>query len=162
MAFVSLVDRCFSHLCASPDPWLSKPHQMQHPVMTNADIIYNLVEFVDHSRYLFFASVSRAWHTAWGKRPTATSYASSHSSLSQLLHSFECGLPRSAKVCTAIACVGNLELLQCARDHGCRWEWSTRREVALAGHLHVLKWARETGFSGTSIRARDLHGGVLG
>lgn len=53
------------------------------------------------------------------------------------------GLPRSEKVCMVLARFGNLGLLQCARDHGYPRGWSTCREAALAGHIHVLEWEQE-------------------
>ncbi|CAM9450385.1 unnamed protein product [Pylaiella littoralis] len=87
--------------------------------MTNMDILASLLQFVPDKRFLFFASVSRSWRKAWGKRGTLTAHVSPDSSVAQLQFSFEIGLPRCRqKLCASIAGFDKLELLQCAREHG--------------------------------------------
>ncbi|CAM9392547.1 unnamed protein product, partial [Hapterophycus canaliculatus] len=66
-----------------------------------------------------------------------------NTSVSQLQYSFQCGLPRDCSTtCAVLARLGKLELLQCARENGCPWNWRTCHEAAGAGHLAVLQWAR--------------------
>ena len=81
---------------------------MEHSTMANLDIMRNLVQFIDAKQYLFFASVSRTWNKAWGRRPAITSYATSDTSVSQLVHNFKCGLPRTDQICAAIARMGDM------------------------------------------------------
>lgn len=115
-------------------------------VLTNPDIVATLAEFADRNQFLFFAPVCKIWRVSWGQRPTFTCYATPHTSLSQLLYSFECGLPRDrVGVCAAVASVGNPEFLQLARQQGCAWDRKTCARAAAGGYLDVLKWARENG-----------------
>ncbi|KAL6054459.1 Ankyrin repeat domain-containing protein [Balamuthia mandrillaris] len=59
---------------------------------------------------------------------------------------FEVGCAWSgASVCSAIAAIGNLSMLQWVRDRGCPWDESTCSAAAGKGHLEVLQWAREQG-----------------
>ncbi|CAN0299280.1 unnamed protein product, partial [Scytosiphon promiscuus] len=86
-----------------------------------------MVRFVAHTDFLFFALVSRDWREAWGKRPTITSMIPTPDfSVSQLRYGFECGSPRGGtQVCTTAARLGRLDLLRCAREHGCAWDAGT-------------------------------------
>lgn len=114
--------------------------------MIRVDIIRNVADFVNGRQFLFFALVSKDWRDAWGQRPKLTSYVTADSSEGQLLYSFECGLPRDqVAVCTAIARIGQLELLKCAREKGCPWDRRTCGGAAKGGHLETLIWLRENG-----------------
>lgn len=117
-----------------------------NPVLTNADIVATLADFVNRTQFLFFAPVCKIWRASWGQRPTYTCYATPSTSLSQLLYSFDCGIPRNrVGVCAAVTSAGSPELLQLARKHGCPWDRQTCARAAAAGHLDVLKWARNNG-----------------
>lgn len=119
---------------------------MEHPALSNADILHNLLGFVDANQYIFFAPVSTTWRAAWGlqQRQTVTRFANPHTSLSQLRQSFKHdGLPRSSKVCAAIAGLGNISLIKYALQEGCEWTWQASRQASRAGHLHVLQWAQK-------------------
>lgn len=118
----------------------------EQPLTCNLDIISSLVAFVDHDQFLFFALVCKAWRASWRQqqRPTVTRAVTPHSSVSQLLSSLECGLPRSFEVSRAIAQLGNLELLQSARENGCPCDCRTCGAAAQAGHLGVVQWLRYT------------------
>ncbi|CAN0352979.1 unnamed protein product, partial [Ectocarpus sp. 13 AM-2016] len=61
---------------------------------------------------------------------------------SQLAHSFRCGLDRRLSVCLAAARLGRLDLLNCARAHGCPWDVVVADEIALRGFAEMLRWAR--------------------
>ena len=131
-------------------------------IMRNLDIMRNVVHFMDAKQYLFFASVSRTWNKAWGGRPAITSYATSDISVSQLVHSFKCGLPRTNQICAAIARVGRTDLLQCALQHGYPWTGIASKSAAFAGHLHVLKWAQKKRLAwDEDVCARSAEGGHL-
>ncbi|CAN0354476.1 unnamed protein product, partial [Scytosiphon promiscuus] len=57
------------------------------------------------------------------------------SSVSQLRYGFECGSPTDGtQVCTAAARLASVELLRCARDHGCAWDAGTCAAAAREGH----------------------------
>lgn len=112
--------------------------------MTNLEILGTLVEFVPDTQFMFFGAVSRGWRSVWGERPTATSYVTEESSPSLLRYSLENGLPRDcAGVCSAIARLGNLELLKCGREEGCPWDEQTCLSAAKGGFVEVLKYAYE-------------------
>lgn len=112
--------------------------------LTRLDVLGTLVQFVPEKQFLFFATVSRGWRSVWGQRPKTTSYATEDSSLSQLRYSFDHGLPRDrVGVCSAIARLGNLELLKWAREQGCPWDSSTCSAAARSGNLGMLQWLRE-------------------
>ena len=131
---------------------------------TNPDTLFNVSKFVDDGQYLFFGPVSKAWRDSWGRRETATSYVTSYSTVPQLLRSFECGLPRdNVRLCSLIAGIGNLELLQSARENGCPWDETTCLKAASGGHLPVLRWAREAGCpaGGTELCAAAAGSGQL-
>lgn len=117
---------------------------MENPLATKADIVSHLLALVDSNQYLFFASVSRAWKHAWGRRPTSTQ-AITATSVSQLLCGFECSLRRTTAVCDAAARLGRLDLLQVARASACPWGASTMRWAAWGGHLGVCQWAKDAG-----------------
>ena len=51
----------------------------------------------------------------------------------------------SARTCSIMARVGNLEVLQWARANGCPWDKWTCFNAARGGHLEVLQWARNYG-----------------
>ncbi|CAB9528076.1 ankyrin repeat protein [Seminavis robusta] len=55
------------------------------------------------------------------------------------------GFPMSMGTCKNAASAGHLEILKWARENGCPWDWRTCRRAAGYGHLEVLKWARENG-----------------
>ena len=114
--------------------------------MTNTDVLSCLVEFVAEKQFLFFAPVSRSWRTAWGKRPSSTSFVTQDSSVSQLRYSFLCGLPRdNIGVCNRLARLGKLEQLRFARQNGCVFNVETSSEAASSGHLPTLKYLRQSG-----------------
>ncbi|CAN0527144.1 unnamed protein product, partial [Scytosiphon promiscuus] len=46
---------------------------------------------------------------------------------------------------------GKLEPLQCARENGCVWNYTTSFSAARGGHLAVLKWAGLVGSPWASI-----------
>lgn len=115
---------------------------MENAAIANVDILCYLVQFVDDTQFLFVAPISRAWRTAWGERATVTSCITPCTSVS----SFEHGLPRiRCGVCNAIAGLGSLELLKCARQQGFPWSKATCALAAKGGHLEVLQWDRENG-----------------
>lgn len=119
---------------------------MEHPALTNADILHSLLEFVDVNQYIFFAPVSTSWREAWGlhRRRTVSSYANTDTSLLQLRQSFRHdGLPRSSKVCAALAGLGNIRLIKFALQEGCEWTWQASHQASRAGHLHILQWAQK-------------------
>lgn len=117
----------------------------ENAAMQNADVVSYLVEFVDHKQYLFFASVSRGWRAAWGKRPTVTTALTTDTSVSQLSLSFDCGLRRTVAICSAVARRGRLDLLQTARAKKCPWNEDTCFAAAERGFLPVLEYARSNG-----------------
>lgn len=88
---------------------------MENPFETSPDITSCLVTFVDTNQYLFFGLVSKGWRKAWGKRPTKTKVVTADTSISQLLASLVSNAPLSGDICTAVAELGRLELLQVAR-----------------------------------------------
>ena len=47
--------------------------------------------------------------------------------------------------CSAAAEYGHLEVLQWARENGCPWDWTTSWRAARGGRLDVLRWARQNG-----------------
>jgi len=110
----------------------------------NVDVLSHVVEFIHDEGYLFFASVCRGWKNAWGQRPTKTRALRPSTSVSQLACSFECGLGRTAIICTCAISMGRLDLLRCAMANGCPWEGDVCRLAAEAGDLECLQWARRT------------------
>ena len=52
------------------------------------------------------------------------------------------GFRTSAHVCKAIAEIGHLEMLRCARQHGCPWDGATCAKAADKGNFGMLQWAR--------------------
>ena len=48
-----------------------------------------------------------------------------------------------ATACMKAAEAGHLEVLKWARENGCPWDKRTCEFAAYYGHLEVLKWARE-------------------
>eukprot|EP00752_Nemacystus_decipiens_P005861 g5295.t1 len=118
----------------TPITRLANNNNMANPI-TQSDIIDCLVHFVDDEQHLFFAGVSRGWRSAWGERPPYTRAVTVHTTLPQLRQCFECGQPLEANVCRAIAALGKLTLLQCARASGCPWDADTCSQAAKNGHL---------------------------
>mmetsp|Transcript_39072 Transcript_39072/g.76184 ORF Transcript_39072/g.76184 Transcript_39072/m.76184 type:complete len:522 (-) Transcript_39072:113-1678(-) len=51
----------------------------------------------------------------------------------------------SAAITASIVLRGKTELLELAREHGCRWDYRTCKNAAMKGHLKILMWAREEG-----------------
>eukprot|EP00658_Telonema_sp_P-2_P023351 TRINITY_DN19355_c0_g1_i5.p1 TRINITY_DN19355_c0_g1~~TRINITY_DN19355_c0_g1_i5.p1 ORF type:complete len:272 (-),score=32.71 TRINITY_DN19355_c0_g1_i5:456-1271(-) len=47
--------------------------------------------------------------------------------------------------CSAAALNGHWDLLDWARLFDCRWDWQTCSNAALRGHLGILQWARQCG-----------------
>ena len=47
--------------------------------------------------------------------------------------------------CDVVAEAGRLDVLQCLRANGCRWDRWTCARAALGGHLEALQWARANG-----------------
>lgn len=93
---------------------------MPNPFETDADVLLNLSDFVDDRKYLFFAPVSTMWNEAWGGRSKVTQAVMADSTVPQLLEGFESGLKKGGAVYGAAASLGRLDLLQCARECGCR------------------------------------------
>ncbi|CAM9839713.1 unnamed protein product, partial [Scytosiphon promiscuus] len=119
---------------------------MESPAVKNPDLLGCLVDFVSDKQFLFFATVSRSWRAAWGQRPTLTSFVTPDTSAFQLQHSFRRGLPLDRPaICAALARLGKLGPLQCARENGCQWDEATCSGAAAAGHLPMLAWARDNG-----------------
>lgn len=96
------------------------------------------------NQYIFFVSVCRMWRNIWprhhGSRKV-TRAVTVDTTVSQLQFSIDWDLPRTPKVCTAIAKLGRLDLLQCARQNGLPWDKSTCSAAARGGHYDVLTWA---------------------
>lgn len=121
---------------------------MESRAMTSGDILGCLVEFVPNKHFLFFGPVSKSWKTAWGERPTTTSFVSPDSTASQLRNSLECGLPRNREaVCILLAKLGKLEPLKYTRERHCRWGRATCAAAAAGGRLAVLQWLVWSGCS---------------
>ncbi|CAB9510828.1 ankyrin repeat protein [Seminavis robusta] len=53
--------------------------------------------------------------------------------------------PDRWEVCTAIAKIGNIMVMQWAHQQGFPWNERTCSGAAAAGHLEIFKWARENG-----------------
>ncbi|CAM9560830.1 unnamed protein product, partial [Ectocarpus fasciculatus] len=49
---------------------------------------------------------------------------------------------RSLTVCLSAARCGRLDLLKCARAHGCPWGVVVANELARRGFEEMLRWAR--------------------
>lgn len=116
----------------------------------NVVIGSEVARFVGRGQYIPFALVCRAWRLAWSRaglqHAKTTIYADSTTTVSGLLYNFECGLPRNrVGVCTALARIGNLKLLQFARANGCPFNQRTCMVAAERGHFEVLKWLRGQG-----------------
>ncbi|CAM9268321.1 unnamed protein product [Ectocarpus fasciculatus] len=120
------------------------------PAAIGPDILSQMAEFVGDKQYLFFAPVSKDWRSAWGGRPTVTSYATPHTSLSQLRWSLDCGLNKengmqNGLVLTLLARTGDLQLLEVAHKKlGCPLMFQFFFVAAGCGHLDVLIWATRT------------------
>lgn len=113
--------------------------------LAQSDVASCLVEFVDYEQFFFFAGVCRAWKEAWGQRPPTTRAVTEDTTVAQLSQNLQCGLPLIANVCTAVAKLDRLDLLQCARHHGCAWNEVTCIAAAGGGHLELLRWCRDNG-----------------
>eukprot|EP00903_Cladosiphon_okamuranus_P018585 g17108.t1 len=116
--------------------------------ITNTDVLSHLLTFVPQDQYLFVATASRAWRSAWGaaQRPSVTRQATPDSSESQIRESFEAGLPLDkVHLSATLARHGHLELLQLARERGCSWGAATCSAAAGAGHLELLQWCKYSG-----------------
>lgn len=140
------------------------PHRRndENFLATTANLIGCVLEFVDKENYLFFGVVSRAWLHAWHFRPRRTRPVTLDRSASQLLQLFECGLSRSVAVCSAMARLGNLQLLQWALLNRCPWNAWVTCEAAAGGHLNVLSWAVTNGCPwNSSVCAAAASGGHL-
>ncbi|CAM9945760.1 unnamed protein product, partial [Hapterophycus canaliculatus] len=118
-----------------------------NPFDTKVDIVSCLADYVQDEDHLFFASVSTLWNEAWGQRPRVTQAITNHTTVTQLSWSFACGLPLRAEVCQAVAGLGRVDLLECARLHRCTWGRSTCIAAAANGHLGALQYARAYGCS---------------
>jgi len=55
----------------------------------------------------------------------------------------ESGCTWDEKTCSLASFYGHLEVLKWARENSCPWNKDTCSDAALNGHLEVLKWARE-------------------
>ncbi|CAB9511291.1 ankyrin repeat protein [Seminavis robusta] len=55
------------------------------------------------------------------------------------------GFPWNKETCFHAARNGHLELLIWLRENGCPWDERTCSKAAEGGHLEILKWARENG-----------------
>lgn len=133
-----------------------------NPISTNADIMSHLTELVDEGQYLFFTSVCRGWRHAWGHRSTQTKAVTAETSVPRLIRSFEYGLGRTSTICDAIAKIGRLDLLQCARAHslvplgrehlrfGCSWRALERDSLGQKQRVPLER---------SSMRPRGVSGG---
>ncbi|CAN0086929.1 unnamed protein product [Ectocarpus sp. 12 AP-2014] len=130
--------------------------------MTNRNILVGLAQLVPDNQFLFFAPVATGWRAAW-HRPAITAHVTPDTTMSQLQHSFECGLPRNhTGLCAALARLGKLNLLACAVGVGCPMNAKVCASAALGGHLKVLQWARRVGCSwDASTTAAAARGGHL-
>lgn len=111
--------------------------------LAQSDVASCLVELVDDEQFLFSAGVCRAWKEALGQRPPTTRAVTEDTTVAQLSQNSLCGLPLTANVCNAVARLGRLDLLQCARHHGCAWNGLTCAAAAGGGHLELLRWCRD-------------------
>lgn len=85
-----------------------------NPLSSKEDILHHVAQYVDEE-FLFFAGVSRRWRKAWGSRRSPLTRAiTAHTSPSQLLCAFDCGLQRQWFVCQTVVKLSKLELLQWA------------------------------------------------
>ena len=57
----------------------------------------------------------------------------------------EAGCPCNQSTCQGAAKAGDLVMLQWARRQACPWDQRTSAAAARYGHLEVLKWARQEG-----------------
>ncbi|CAM9453495.1 unnamed protein product [Ectocarpus sp. 6 AP-2014] len=142
------------------------------PAAIGPDILSQMAEFVGDKQYLFFAPVSHDWRSAWGGRPTVTSYATPHTSLSQLRWSLDCGLKKekgvqNGRVLSSLARTGDVGLLEVAHKKlGCRLMSRFFVVAAGCGHLDALIWATRTGdrswdVSASSAAAKGGHLHIL-
>lgn len=131
-------------------PVVEHAFEPELPAAIGPDILSQMAGFVGDKQYLFFAPVSKDWRSAWGGRPTVTSYATPHTSLSQLRWSLECGLKKdkgvlNGRVLASLARTGDLELIEVAHKKlGCRVLSNFFIVAAECGHLDILIWATRT------------------
>jgi len=55
----------------------------------------------------------------------------------------QCKLPLSTRLCKSAASIGNVAVLEHAREMGCEWDVTTCHAAAAAGHDNLLVWAYE-------------------
>ncbi|CAM9649128.1 unnamed protein product [Ectocarpus fasciculatus] len=101
--------------------------------LAQSDVASCLVELVDDEQFL---------KEALGQRPPTTRAVTEDTTVAQLSQNSLCGLPLTAHVCIVVARLGRLDLLQCARHHGCAWNGLTCAAAAGGGHLELLRWCR--------------------
>lgn len=100
--------------------------EWRFPLSSNVDIISKILGFVADDQLLFVSLISRVWSKAWEQCPTVTKGVTTETTMSQLLHSFSCGLARTRQVCQSVARFGKLDLFQLARAKYCPWHGRTR------------------------------------
>lgn len=133
--------------------------------MGNLDIICTFLQFVGEGQFVFCAPVSTNWKKGWGNHPTVTRWITADSSMSQLLYGFKCGLPRDLpELCRALASCCKVELLECAREHGCPWDERPCRFAAAGENLTTLQWARENDspWDAWTCQSAAVHGSSVG
>lgn len=116
---------------------------MDNPLVEKEDVVSHMSEFVGEDEHLFFILVCRVWHDKWSlhHNHTVTRAVTADTTVSQLQFSIDHALCRTTKVCKAIAELGRLDLLKCARQNGLPWDKGTCSAAASGGHYDVLTWA---------------------
>ena len=84
-----------------------------------------------------------------------TKCAAKNGNLEVLQWARQNGCKWGPNTCVYAAENGHLEVLQWARQNGCEWNSDTCAYAALNGHLEVLQWARQNGCK------RSLHAQAL-
>jgi hypothetical protein len=81
---------------------------------------------------------------------------------SKNLRGYKLILCKKEEICANVALEGHLELLKWTRENGCDWDSDTCTDAALGGYLELLKWARENGcFWDSNTCAHAAKGGHL-
>ena len=114
---------------------------MANPLVENDDVVLYLTDSVDDHQYFCFSPVS-AWKMAWEQRPKITRVVTAHSTVPQLVQSFQSGIKHRGAVREAAASLGRLDLLQYARAYGCPWPDAFYSEAAAGVHDIVMAWTR--------------------
>lgn len=89
--------------------------------LVKSDMAFMLSTFVQDDDYVFFALVCGAWSKIWDQqqRDKTTRAVKPTSTVRQLSYCFSLGLFASARVTTAAASIGRIDLIATGRVNGC-------------------------------------------